>query len=116
MSTKSPLTDNFVKALSYYISVSGKTKKEIADALGVPATTFSSWSNGKHLPDMDNLQHIADYLGVPISQFYNFTALSEPKPDPLLEELIEIYNQLSNEHRRLVRVLALRLLQLYKKE
>lgn len=49
MSAKSPLTDNFVKALSYYISISGKTKKEIADALGVPATTFSSWSNGKHL-------------------------------------------------------------------
>lgn len=116
MSTGSPLTDNFVKALSYYISVSGKTKKEIADALGVPATTFSSWSNGKHLPDMDNLQKIADYLGVPISQFYSFTALSEPKPDPLLEELIEVYKQLSNEDKLLVRGVALRLLQLYSKE
>ena len=72
MSAKSPLTDNFVKALSYYISISGKTKKEIADALGVPATTFSSWSNGKHLPDMDNLQSIADYLEL---QFHSFTTL-----------------------------------------
>ena len=89
MSAKSPLTDNFVKALSYYISISGKTKKEIADAIGVPPTTFSSWSNGKHLPDMDNLQLIANYLGAPISQFYNFTA------------------------KLLVRAVAVRMLQLY---
>lgn len=113
MSAKSPLADNFVKALSYYISVSGKTKKEIADAIGVPPTTFSSWSNGKHLPDMDNLQHISEYLGAPISQFYNFTALSDPQPDPLLKELIEIYNKLSNEDKLLVRGIALRILQLY---
>lgn len=114
MSTRSPLTDNFVRALSYYISVSGKTKKEIAEAIGVPPTTFSSWSNGKHLPDMDNLQHISEYLGAPISQFYNFTAQSDPPPDPLLKELIEIYNQLSNEDKLLVRGVALRILQLYK--
>ena len=115
MTTKSPLTDNFVKALRYYISVSGKTKKEIADTIGVPATTFSSWSNGKHLPDMDNLQRIADCLGVPITQFYDFTALSSTQPDPLLEELIDIYNQLSNEDKLLIRGVALRTLQLYEK-
>ena len=114
MSTKSPLTDNFVKALNYYISVSGKTKKEIADAIGVPATTFSSWSNGKYQPDMDNLQKIADYLKVPITQFYKFTALSEEPPDPLLKELIEIYSQLPNEDKLLIRSVAIRILQIHK--
>ena len=113
MSVKSPLTDNFVKALSYYISVAGKTKKEIAEAIGVPATTFSSWSNGKHLPDMDNLQHLADYLGAPITQFYNFTALSDNPPDPLLQELTKVYSQLSNEDKLIVRAVAIRMLQLY---
>ena len=68
MSGKSDLTDNFVKALNYYITVSGKTKKEIADAIGVPPTTFSSWSNGKHLPDMDRLQALSSYLKAPVSQ------------------------------------------------
>ena len=116
MSAKSPLTDNFVKALSYYISISGKTKKEIADALGVPATTFTSWSNGKHLPDMDNLQSIADYLGAPISQFYNFTALTDEPPDPLLKELTQVYSKLSNEDKLLVRAVAVRMLQLYGEE
>lgn len=112
MSTKSPLTDNFVKSLSYYISVTGKTKKEIAEAIKVPPTTFSSWSNGKHLPDMEKLQSLADYLGAPISQFYNFTVIVE-KPDPLLEELIHVYPQLSNEDKLLVRSVAVRILQLY---
>lgn len=116
MSTNSPLTDNFVKALSYYISISGKTKKEIADAIGVPPTTFSSWSNGKHLPDMDNLQKIADYLGAPISQFYTFTPKTEETPDPLLKELTEVYTELSNEDKLLVRALAIRMLKLYRGE
>ena len=50
MSNNSSLTDNFVKALSYYLALSGKSKKEVADGIGIPPTTFSSWSNGKHLP------------------------------------------------------------------
>ena len=113
MSGKSDLTDNFVKALNYYITVSGKTKKEIAEAIGVPPTTFSSWSNGKHLPDMDNLQLIANYLGAPISQFYNFTAMTDEPPDPLLKELTQVYSKLSNEDKLLVRAVAVRMLQLY---
>ena len=107
MREKTDLIDNFVKALKYYISISGKTKKEIAEAIGVPNTTFSSWTNGKHLPDMEKLQALAQYLGAPISQFYHFTAIIE-KPDPLLEELIQTYPQLPNEDKLLIRSLVLR--------
>ena len=46
MANNSSLTDNFVKALSYYLALSGKSKKEVADGIGIPPTTFSSWSNG----------------------------------------------------------------------
>ena len=115
MSGKSDLTDNFVKALNYYITVSGKTKKEIADAIGVTPTTFSSWSNGKHLPDMDRLQVLSSYLKAPVSQFYKFTALAEKPPDPLLEEMIQAFNKLSNEDKLIIRSVTLRMLQLYEK-
>lgn len=115
MSTKSSLLDSFTKALNYYISVSGKTKKEIADAIGVPPTTFSSWSNGKHLPDMDKLQNLSEYLNAPITQFFDFNQKPEP-PDPLLDELIEAYKKLPNEDKLLVRALALRILQLHETE
>lgn len=111
-STNSPLTGNFVKALSYYIAVSGKTKKEIADAIGVPPTTFSSWSNGKHLPDMDKLQTLAKYLNVPISQFFNFTELDTP-PDPLVAEMLDIYIQLPSEEKLIVKAVASKFLQLH---
>lgn len=113
MSAKPNLRDNFVRALSYYISISGKTKKEIADAIGVPPTTFSSWTNGKHLPDMEKLQSLADYLEAPVSQFYDFTTVIE-KPDPLLSELVELYPQLVNEDKLIIRSLAIRILKLYR--
>lgn len=111
MSVNPSLTSNFVKALTYYQSVSGKTKKEIADAIGVPPTTYSSWSNGKHLPDMDKLQTLSDYLKAPIDQFFDFTAISNT-PDPLLQEMVEIYSKLPNEDKLILRTVALRMLQL----
>ena len=58
MNTKNAITDNFIKALNYYVKVSGKTKKEISEAIGVPPTTFSSWCNGKHLPDKIGRAHV----------------------------------------------------------
>ena len=108
MSSNTSLVSNFVKALTYYQSVSGKTKKEIAEAIGVPPTTFSSWSNGKHLPDMDKLQTLSNYLQAPIEQFFDFTAISKA-PDPLVEEMVGVYSKLSNEDKLLVRAIALRL-------
>ena len=102
------LVNNFVKALNYCIAVSGKTKKEIAKAIGVPPTTFSSWCSGKHLPDMDKLQSLASYFDVPIELFFDFTIKEEPQ-DPLVIELTEIYKQLSNEDKLIVRAVAIRL-------
>lgn len=112
MSNNSSLTDNFVKALSYYLALSGKSKKEVADGIGVPPTTFSSWSNGKHLPDMDKLQNLATYLKAPITEFFDFTASTTPAPDPLLTELTEIFSELSTEDKLLVRDVALRIYKL----
>ena len=112
MDKNNKLSDNFVKALSYYITLSGKTKKEIADAIGVPPTTFSSWSNGKHLPDMEKLQILANYLKAPVSQFYRFTAIEE-KPDPLLKEFEQVYPQLDNEDKLILRSLIRRMIKLY---
>ena len=113
MSTTTDLKANFVKALSYHITVSGKTKKEIAEAIGVPPTTFSSWSNGKHLPDMEKLQTLADYLGAPVSQFFDYSLVIQ-KTDPLLAELIQVYPVLSDQDKLILKNLSRRFIQLYK--
>ena len=56
---------------------------------------------------MDKLQTLADYLKAPISQFFNFDL--KATPDPLTEELLEHYNELSNEDKLLIRALTIRL-------
>ena len=112
MSTKNLLTANFVQALNYYILVSGKTKKDIAEAIGVPPTTFSSWTKGKHLPDMDKLYTLSSYLNAPLTQFFHFTAITEPT-DQLLLEIYDLCKQLPTEDKQLVRALVGRVLQLH---
>lgn len=115
MSVNPFLSSNFVKALTYYQTLSGKTKKEIADAIGVPPTTYSSWSNGKHLPDMDKLQTLSNYLKAPIEHFFDFSAISNA-PDPLVLEMLEMYSKLPNEDKLLLRSLTLRMLYLQEKQ
>lgn len=120
MSVSASLLDNFVSALNHYIAVSGKTKKEIADSIGVPPTTFSSWCNGKHLPDMDKLLALSQQLNAPLEHFFNFSPDSIPDKeladlhakvdtDEELVQFLKIFTQLSDEDKHLLTVLALKI-------
>lgn len=117
--SKSPLHDNVSKAMGYYKSLRDKNNKDIADALDIPTTTISAWNTGRHLPDMDRLQKLADYLNAPIGQFFNFTACDTPEIDKELEALynlikedrelrnfLKVYSQLSDEDKTLLTQLA----------
>lgn len=106
LSLNPSLTDSFTKALSYYRTVAGKKNREIAAAIGVPETTFSSWSNGKHLPDMDKLQNLANYLNAPIGQFFHFEL---PVNDPLQDQILQNLSKLSEEDKEIIRIVTSRL-------
>lgn len=54
----------FAKNLNYYISLSGKQQKEIANDLGYSPTTFNTWCVGKIIPGAGKIQHIADYFKI----------------------------------------------------
>lgn len=54
----------FARNLNFYIQNSGKSQKEVAEALGFPPTTFNTWCKGKILPSSGKIQHIADYFGI----------------------------------------------------
>jgi len=54
----------FAKKLNFYIYLSGKQQKEIAEELGIKRTTFNSWCTGKILPRLGKLQMLADYFGI----------------------------------------------------
>lgn len=108
VTTRTPLIDNFVRAFDYYKSKSGKTGRDIAKYLNTSAPTVSNWGAGKHLPDMDTLQKLAEYLNAPIDQFFNFTALQDTESEEK-KELISLIKKLSDEDIKILRIVALRL-------
>lgn len=87
----------FSKNLQRYISASGKTQKELADAIGVSAPTFNEWVSGKKFPRIDKIQKLADYFGVLKSD------LIEDKDTPVQQdertsEVIRLFGSLDQEH------------------
>jgi transcriptional regulator with XRE-family HTH domain len=52
------------KNLSFYLSKSGRTQKEVAEVAGVAASTFSDWIKGKKYPRIDKIEILADYFGI----------------------------------------------------
>lgn len=54
----------FAKNLSYYVEGSGKTKRDIAEVVGVAPSTFNDWTKGKKYPRMDKVEKLAAYFGI----------------------------------------------------
>ena len=50
--------------LSYYVERSGKTQKELAEIVGVAASTFNDWLKAKKYPRIDKIEILADYFGI----------------------------------------------------
>ena len=67
----------FSKNLNHLLHLSGKTQKEVADAIGVIPTTFNSWCQGISLPRMGKVQALADYFGVSKSDLIDDQAKDE---------------------------------------
>lgn len=107
----------FSKNLNYYTKKKGKTRPEVADAIGVSYYTFVDWSNGKKFPRMDKVERLAKYFGIKISDLIEERTI-EKEPvetasfhakilsDSELMEMIEEYFLLSEENQRMVRDLV----------
>lgn len=65
----------FSNNLRRLIDVSGKTQKDVADAIGVSQQIMNVWARGKAIPRMGKIQRLADYFGVEKSD------LIDEKPD-----------------------------------
>lgn len=53
--------------LNYYMSSNGKSRKDVADAIGVSYFTLTDWVRGKTIPRMDKLEKLAQYFNIKIS-------------------------------------------------
>lgn len=54
----------FAHNLKTQMSLNGKTRKDIADALDLSYYTVSDWVNGKKYPRMDKVERLAKYFGI----------------------------------------------------
>lgn len=52
------------KNLAYYVERSGKTQKELAEIVGVAASTFNDWMKAKKYPRIDKIEILADHFGI----------------------------------------------------
>ena len=58
----------FRKNLNYYLSLSGKMQKDLADYVGAKTTTVSGWTRGISYPRADAMEKIAMFFGIPTSK------------------------------------------------
>ena len=54
----------FSKNLKHYMSLSGHTQKEVADAIGVSPQTFNTWIKGIALPRMGKVERLVNFFGI----------------------------------------------------
>lgn len=54
----------FAQNLNRYLSLSKKSQKEVADAIGVSPQTFNTWCQAIALPRMGKVQKLADYFDI----------------------------------------------------
>lgn len=54
----------FAKNLKRFVDMSGKDRKDITSALGIPYSTLTDWMNGNKYPRINNLEKLASYFGV----------------------------------------------------
>lgn len=60
------IKDVFGKNLHKALSERGIKQVELSRAIDVPPTTVNGWIRGAHLPDLETLQAICDYLKMPV--------------------------------------------------
>lgn len=92
----------FSRNLNYYMNERGKSRTDVADAIGVSYFTFTDWVKGKKFPRMDKVEKLAKYFNVKISDLIepmktHPVELAELHVEMLQDEdMVEIYTYLKN--------------------
>ncbi len=72
-----------------------KTLDDFAIFLGISRPLLSMWMNGARRPGTENIDLLVKIFGLE-----TYDALELPRPNPYLEKISEIFEQLSPEHQR----------------
>ena len=92
----------FAENLNYYIARSGKTQKEIADYIEVPAGTLNNWVKGKKYPRIDKIEKLAQYFGILKSDLieYKQKQSTEGELSPLTIEIMQKVEEMTEDQKK----------------
>lgn len=92
----------FRKNLNYYLSISGRMQKDLAEYVGAKTTTVSGWTRGVSYPRADAMEKIAMFFGIPTTKLVgsnednDVPIEDQPKNDDI-RLLVRGLNQLTPE-------------------
>lgn len=56
--------NTFATNLKRYMAINDKSRKDLAEALGISYYTVTDWVKGKKYPRMDKVEMLANYFGI----------------------------------------------------
>ena len=107
----------FASNLNRYMKQAEKSRKEVAEAIGVSYYTFTDWVKGKKYPRMDKVELLANYFGILKSDLIEEKTIEndpiglaelhvEMIMDEDLTELFEDFKTLDKKKRKIVKDLV----------
>lgn len=97
----------FAANLKKYMDMNQKTRRDIAQALGLSYYTVSDWVNGKKYPRMDKVEMLANYFGIQKSDLIEGMITPEKGKDNEVMADIIVRMRMDEEFRGLVESLYL---------
>lgn len=82
----------------------GFTQEDLAARLYVTRQTISKWEKGYSVPDADLLSHMAEVFEVPVGELLGAPSTPPADPDPIVEQLSRLNEQLAIRNRRAARI------------
>ena len=82
----------------------GFTQEELAARLHITRQTVSKWEKGYSVPDAELLSRMAEVLEVPVAELLGAPSQPVADPDPIVEQLSRLNEQLAIKNRRAARV------------
>ena len=100
-SNERKLKDNIQKNLNFYRKKAKLTQKDLADRLGIGATTVSGWERGAYTPDVDTLLLICNMLDVSFGDMCGIESTSSDFSLSAEEKnFLQTYRQLNPQGQR----------------
>lgn len=92
----------FSRNLNRYLRLSGKSQKEVANAVGISPSVFCDWVKGRAYPRMDKVQKLADYFGIRKSDLVEDVYVSKETVTEEDQKALDLLHQVPKDKRELI--------------